>query len=418
MQHGAGEWAQGRPGPPAGEARIVDFAFTREDQIFRLQVRQWLQNEITPRWRELNPSECEESEEIWAAVRAFDRKLASKGWYAPSYPREYGGIEATVMQEYILAEEKSLLGAPRKLSEAIGVQFVGPTIMRYGSAEQKERYVKRIGRAEIVFCLGYSEPQAGSDLGAIQTRASRIGDAYRVDGQKIFTTFAHCADFCWLLARTDPAAPKHKGLSLFIVDMRTPGITVRPLINILGAHSFNEVYFDSAVIPLESRVGEENLGWQYLMTALAYERSFTSSPAPMVASLQALITYVRKTPAGDGTLADDPHVRELLAEMATDVAASRLLTLRVVDMESRGLIPTREVSMAFVMGMQVARRFAKKAGDILGMCQLQARNSPLVPIPGPLQMMWLETIAAGVGGGSAEMQRSIIAQLGLGLPKG
>ena len=396
----------------------MDFAFTKEDKEFRQQVRDWLQKEISPRWKELNPSECEESDEIWAAVRVFDRKLASKGWYAPSYPREYGGIEATVMQEYILAEEKSLLGAPRKLSEAIGVQFVGPTIMRYGSAEQKERYVKAIGKAEVVFCLGYSEPQAGSDLGAVQTRASRSGDGYRIDGQKIFTTFAHCADYCWLLARTNPDAPKHKGLSLFIVDMKTPGITVRPLINILGSHSFNEVYFDNALIPQKSLVGEENLGWQYLMTALAYERSFTSSPAPMVASLQDLVRYVRETRVGSGTLADDPHVRQLLAEMATDVVACRLLTLRVVDMESQGLIPTKEVSISFVLGMQVARRFAKKAVDILGMYELQAKGSPLVPIPGPLHAMWLETIAAGVGGGSAEMQRSIIATLGLGLPRG
>lgn len=396
----------------------MDFAFTKEDKEFRQQVRDWLLKEIPPRWKALRPSECEESEEIWATVRAFDRKLASRGWYAPSYPGEYGGIEATVMQEYILAEEKGFLGAPRKLSEAIGVQFVGPTIMRYGSSEQRESYVKRIGKAEIVFCLGYSEPQAGSDLGAVQTRAVRAGDGYRIDGQKIFTTFAHCADFCWLLARTNPDAPKHKGLSLFIVDMKTPGITVRPLINVLGSHSFNEVYFDNAFISQKSLVGEENLGWQYLMTALAYERSFTSSPAPMVASLQALVRYVRETRVGSGMLADDPHVRQLLAEMATDVVACRLLTLRVVDMESQGLIPASEVSISFVLGMQVARRFAKKAVDILGMCELQAKDSPLVPIPGPLHTMWLETIAAGVGGGSAEMQRSIIATLGLGLPRG
>jgi len=395
----------------------MDFAFTREDEQFRRDVREWLKREIPKRWYELRPGESEESEEIWRLVREFDRKLAAKGWYAPSYPRDYGGMEATVMQEYILAEEKSLLSAPRKLSEAIGVQFVGPTIMRYGNQEQKERYVNGIGHAEIVFCLGYSEPQAGSDLGSVQTRALQEGDSFIINGQKIFTTFAHYADYCWLLARSDPNVPKHKGLSLFIVDMKTPGITVRPLINILGSHSFNEVFFDNVRIPRRSLVGEQNRGWEYLMTALTYERSFTSGPATMICMLKDLVRYAKETPTESGVLADDPYVQQKLAEMATDVAVSRLLTLRIVDMESRGMIPTYEVSVAFVFGMEVAKRFAKKAGEILGLYGQLAKGARWTPLGGTIQTMWLETIAAGVGGGSAEIQRSIIAVLGLGLPR-
>ena len=396
----------------------MDFAFTQEDEQFRQAVRAWLQQETPPRWRELRPSECEESDEIWQLVREFDRKLAVKGWYAPSYPREYGGIEATVMQEYILAEEKALLGVPRKLSEAIGVQFVGPTIMRYGSQDQKDRYVKGVGRAETIFCLGYSEPQAGSDLGAVQTRAMPEGDQFVINGQKIFTTFAHYADYCWLLARTDPNVSKHKGLSLFIVDMKTPGITVRPLINILGSHSFNEVFFDNVRVPKSALVGEQNKGWEYLMTALTFERSFTSGPATMIPLLKELVRYAKETPMGNGVLADDPYVQQKLAEMATDIAVSRLLTLRVADMESRGMIPTYEVSVAFVFGMEVARRFAKKAGETLGLFGQLDKGSRWTPLAGAVQTMYLETIAAGVGGGSAEIQRTIIALLGLGLPRG
>jgi len=395
----------------------MDFAFSTEDDQFRIEVRDWLKREIPKRWYELRPGESEESEEIWRLVREFDRQLAAKGWYAPLYPRDYGGMAATAMQAYILAEEKALLGAPAKLSEAIGVQFVGPTIMRYGNQEQKERYVKGIGHAEIIFCLGYSEPQAGSDLGAVQTRALEEEDSFVINGQKIFTTFAHYADYCWLLARSDPDVTKHKGLSLFVVDMKTPGITVRPLINILGSHSFNEVFFDNVRIPRGSLVGEKNRGWEYLMTALTYERSVPSWPATMISILQELVRYVKETPTQNGVLADDPYVQQKLAEMATDVAVSRLLNLRIVDMESRGMIPTYEVSVAFVFGMEVARRFAKKAGEILGLYGQLAKGTRWTPLGGTVQTMWLETIAAGVGGGSAEIQRTIIAVLGLGLPR-
>jgi len=398
--------------------RLVDFAFTKEDEAFRLEVREWLKREIPARWYELSPGLWEENDEIWAIARDFDRKLAGQGWYAPSYPREYGGIEATMAQQLILGEEKSLLQAPSRFSQAVGVEFVGPTILHYGSEQQKAKYVRGIGSAELVFCLGYSEPQAGSDLGGLQTRAAEENDCFVINGQKIFTTFAHLADYCWLAARTDPGAPKHEGISMFVVDMKTPGITVRPLINIADSHSFNEVFFDEVRVPKDALVGEKNRGWYYLTTALNYERGgIIRLPATLTAMLEDLVKYVRETSNAGGVLADDPHVQQRLAEMATEIEICRLLSYRVADLVDRGMSPAYETSEAFLFGNELLRSFAKTAGEILGPYGQLAKKCKLAPLRGVIQGLYLDTVGTGIGAGSSEIQRNIIALLGLGLPR-
>ena len=397
----------------------MNFAFTQGDEAFRLEVRQWLQSEIPARWYELSPGMWEENEETWAIARQFDRKLAGKGWYAPSYARRYGGIEATMAQQIIIGEEKSLLQAPSRFSQAVSVEFVGPTIMQYGSEEQKAKHVRGIGTAELVFCLGYSEPQAGSDLGALQTRAVEEKDCFVVNGQKIFTTFAHLADYCWLAARTDPDAPKHEGISMFVVDMKTPGITVRPLINIADSHSFNEVFFDDVRVPKDALVGEKNRGWYYLTTALNYERGgIVRLPATLACLLEELVRYVSETSGAGGLLADDPHVQQRLAEMATEIEVCRLLSYRVADLVDRGMTPAYETSEAFLFGNELLRRFAKTAGEILGPYGQLAKKCKLSPLRGVIQGLYLDTVGTGIGAGSTEIQRNIIALLGLGLPRG
>jgi len=396
----------------------MDFGFTKEDEAFRQEVREWLRKEIPPRWYELNPGLWEESDEIWSVYCQYNRKLAEKRWFAPAFPLEYGGMDATFMQQLILAEEKALARAPITIAEAVSTQMVGPTILLYGDEEQKKKYLTAIGAAELVFCLGYTEPGAGSDLAAVQTRATEDGDDFVINGQKIFTTFAHRADYIWLAARTDPDVPKHRGISMFIVDMKTPGITVRPLINILGFHSFNEVFFDDVRVPKTALVGEKNRGWYYLMTALNFERSGIGGPASLRVLLQWLVKYAKETPGDGGVLADDPVIQQKLAEMATEIAVSRVLSLRVADLQCRGLIPSYEVSVAMVCGSELLRRFAKTAGEILGLYGQLRKDPKWEPLMGQIQHSYLAMIPVGIGAGASEIQRNIIAILGLGLPRG
>src|SRR3990170_1775776 len=211
----------------------MDFRFTDEEERFREQVRQFLQEETPARWRELDPVSWEESEEAWRIKRDFERRLGQRGWLAPRYPPEYGGLGASPWQALVLQEEMAYQRAPVGWDTEISVNWVGPTILLYGSDEQRAYYARGIARGELVFCLGYSEPGAGSDLASLQTVAEEEGDTYVITGQKTFTSLAHWADYCWLAAKTDPQAPRHRGISLFIVDLRSPGITITPLINIL-----------------------------------------------------------------------------------------------------------------------------------------------------------------------------------------
>jgi len=247
----------------------MDFRFTEEEEAFRKEVQAWLKEVIPQRWYDLGPGIWEETEESWAISRTFQKKLGQKCWLAPGYPKHYGGSEMTIGKQLVLSEELARADAPVSVDTAIAVGWVGPTIRLFGNDEQKEKYVKGVASGDMVFCLGYSETEAGSDLAALKTAAIEDGDEYVINGQKIWTSYAHYADYCWLAARTDPNAErKYDGVSMFVVDMKSPGITVRPIINLMERHSFNEVFFDNVRVPKENLVGEKNKGWYELMIAL------------------------------------------------------------------------------------------------------------------------------------------------------
>ena len=294
----------------------MDFRFTEEEEAFREEVRQWLKKEIPPRWIELDAGLWEETEESWALSREFQRKLGQKGWLASAYPKEYGGSEMSHMRRLILAEELNYNRAPVSIEVEISVNWVGPAIMLFGTEEQKKKYVTEVAKGESIFCLGYSEPNAGSDLASLQTRAVEDGDGYVINGQKSWCSYAHYANYCWLGARTDPDVPKHKGISMFIVDMKTPGITVRPLINILDRHSFNEVFFDDVRIPKESLVGEKNNGWYQLVMALDFERSLIGTAAVNQRLIEELVQHAKEADYGSARLADAPLINDELAVIA------------------------------------------------------------------------------------------------------
>ena len=395
----------------------MDFKFTNEEEAFREEVRQWLKKEIPQRWIELDPGIWEETEESWALSRQFQRKLGQKGWIAPSYPKEYGGLEMSHMKRLILAEELAYSRAPVSIEVEITVNWVAPTIMLYGTEKQKKDYVTRVAKGDLIFCLGYSEPDAGSDLAALQTRAAEDSDEYVINGQKIWCSYGHYADYCWLGARTDPDASKHKGISMFVVDMKTPGITVRPLINILDRHSFNEVFFDDVRISKDNLVGEKNQGWYQLAMALDFERSSIGTAAANQRIIEELVQYINETKHNGQSLGDETLIKNELAEMAVENEVLRMMCYRIAWMYSKGVHPSYESSMTMVFASELMRRLADVAMRILGPYGQLDVGSKWAALNARIMRMYLSAISIGVGGGSNEIQRNIIAMRGLGLPR-
>lgn len=395
----------------------MDFKFTENEEVFRREVRQWLEQAIPQRWIELDPGIWEETEESWALARGFQRKLGQKGWLAPSYPKEYGGLELSHMKRLILAEELAYNRAPMSIEAEITVNWVGPSIMLFGTEEQRKEYLTKIAKGDIIFCLGYSEPNVGSDLASLQTRAVEVGDEYVINGQKTWCSYGHLADYCWLAARTDPDASKHEGISMFIVDMKTPGITVRPLINILNRHSFNEVFFDDVRIPKENLVGQKNRGWYQLVIALDFERSSVGYAASNQRVIEELIDYAKEITKNGEPLANDPLIRNELAQLAVENEVARMMAYRIVSMFSKGLHPSYESSMSMVFVSDVMRRTANTGMRILGHYGELDRDSKWAVMNAWIMRMCLASLSIGVGGGSNEIQRNIIAIRGLGLPR-
>jgi alkylation response protein AidB-like acyl-CoA dehydrogenase len=395
----------------------MDFTFTAEEEAFRQGVREWLKKEIPPRWIELDAGLWEETEESWQLSREFQRKLGEKGWLAPAYPREYGGLEMSHVRRLILAEELYYNQAPVSIEVEISVNWVGPALMLFGSDEQKKKYLTEVATGQSIFCLGYSEPNAGSDLASLQTKAVEDGDHWVINGQKTWCSFAHYADYCWLGARTDADAPKHKGISMFVLDMKTPGITIRPLINILDRHSFNEVFFDDVRIPKDSLIGQRNNGWYQLVMALDFERSLIGTAAANQRLIDDLTRYAAETRSNGVRLADDPLVRDELAELAVENEVLRMMCYRIAWMYSKDLHPSYESSMSLLFSSELLRRLANAGMRVLGHHGQLDQDSKWAVLNGRVTRTYLAALSIGVGGGSNEIQRNIVAMRGLGLPR-
>ncbi len=391
----------------------MDFSFTEEEEAFRKEVHDWIKKETPQRWFELDPLLWEETDESWAISREFQQKLGRKGWLAPAYPKQYGGSGMSHMKRLILAEELGYNKAPVGAEMEVAVNWVGPDLLLFGSEEQKQKYALGIAKGDLVICLGYSEPNAGSDLASLQTTAVQENDEFVINGNKIWTSYAHYADYCWLAARTDPNAPrKYDGISMFVVDMKTPGITIHPLINLMNRHSFNEVFFDNVRIPKENLVGKKNNGWYELMIALDSERSGIGYAATFQRILEELVEYAKER-----TCDKDPIIRQKLAEMAVEIEVSRMMCYRIAWMFSRDLHPSYESSMSMVFTSELLRRLADVGMDIAGPYGQLERDSKWAVLQGRIERLCLNCLSIGVGGGSNEIQRNIIAQRGLGLPR-
>jgi 3-oxocholest-4-en-26-oyl-CoA dehydrogenase alpha subunit len=395
----------------------MNFKFSPEEEEFRREAKDWIKTAIPARWYEIPTGYWQETDESWKITRDFQRKLGAKGWLAPAYPKEYGGAGLSHINRLILAEELTYAHAPMSVEAEITVNWVGMALQHFGNYQQKKDFVSRVAKGELIFCLGYSEPNAGSDLASLQTKAIEKGDEYIVNGQKIWCSFAHYADYCWLAAVTDPDAPKHRNMSMFVVDMKTPGITIRPLINIIGAHSFNEVFFDDVRVPKENLVGVKNNGWFQLAMALDFERSGVQTAAGNQMILNALIDYAKTHKRGGQLLIDDPAIRSDLAEMAINIEVARMLCYRIAWIYSVGGHSSYESSQAMLFGSELLRKISDTGMKVLGQYGQLMTDSKLTVGKADIARNYLASLSIGVGGGTNEIQKNIIAMRGLGLPR-
>jgi alkylation response protein AidB-like acyl-CoA dehydrogenase len=394
----------------------MDFRFTPEEEAFRQEVREFLRQEVPPDWEGVF---LEETEKEWEQGRAFVKKLSQKGWVAPAWPKEYGGMEASPALQLVYNEEMGYHRAPiGSVIQAVG--YIGPAILFFGTEEQKNQHLPPITAGDVVWTQGFSEPEAGSDLASLKTRAVKDGDDWVINGDKIWTSNAHRSEWCILLARTDPAAPKHKGISFFLVDMETPGITVQPIINMANVHSFNQVFFEDVRVPKSALLGQENQGWYIGAMTLDFERSSLVAAAVSMAKrgLDDLVQYCKETKVNGGSLLNKPLVRHKLAEMAIEIEVGKYMVYRVVSQQARKEPGSIEAAVCKLYNTEMDVRLANTGIDVLGLYGQLHKDSKWARLMGRFQKSYLYAIAMMVGGGSSEIQRNIIAMRGLGLPRG
>jgi 3-oxocholest-4-en-26-oyl-CoA dehydrogenase alpha subunit len=392
----------------------MNLRFTENEDVFRQEIRDFLNKELPPNWTGL-AEDFHDADERWAFSKAFLRKMAAKGWLQVNWPKEYGGLAATPMQMAIFAEEGGYHLSPFLPSSG----WIGPAIIAHGTEAQKKRYLPGLAAGETELCIGYSEPGAGSDLFSLKTKAEERDDCYIVNGQKIFTSLAHRADYCWLAARTDPNLPKHKGISIFMVDMKTPGITVRPLLDMAHKHTFNEVFFDNVRVPKDCMIGKKNGGLAPIITELDIERAGgggVDTAARCKRFLEDSVKYAKETKRLGKPLSKDPIVRQALAERAVEIETLRLLAYRVAWQLAKGAAVNYEASVCKVYGSEMQYRLAETGGRLLGL-HSELEHSKWSHLPDEMWYVCINAITWIIGGGTNEIQRNMIATLGLGLPR-
>ncbi|MFN0093684.1 MAG: acyl-CoA dehydrogenase family protein [Dehalococcoidia bacterium] len=341
------------------------------------------------------------------AVKQWRDRVAEKGWIAPSWPKKYGGAEMSVVNQFVMNEEFAEAGVPSNVG-GFGVMMIGPTLIEHGTEDQKEEHLSKILRGEVIWCQGYSEPGAGSDLASLQTRGVRDGDDYVVNGQKIWTTGAQFADWMYMLVRTDPDAPKHRGITYLLVDMKSPGVTVRPLTTMANLQSFNEVFFEDVRVPVKNRLGDENRGWYVGTTTLDFERSSIGSAIGVRKQLEGLLRQAKKAGSG-ASFTNRASVRHEFTDRWIEAEVAKMLSYRVISMQANGLIPNHEASMCKLYSSELGQKIALLSMHLFGMHgNLRNRSS----------VGYVQAVSSTIAGGTSEVQRGIIATRGLGLPRG
>ena len=395
----------------------MDLDLAPEDVAFRDKLRAWLKTNLPRAKKRSAVSQGEAPGSRLSAMKAWQRKLHGAGYVAIGWPREYGGQDATLMQQTILSEELVRHKAPG-LVGMMGLQMVGPTLIHWGTEQQKKQHLPRILTAGELWCQGYSEPGSGSDLASLKTSAVREEDHFLVNGQKIWTSNAQIADWMFCLVRTDKAAPKHAGISYLLIDMKTPGITIRPLLQMTKDAGFNEVFFDNVRVPVENVVGGLGQGWAVANTTLLHERNMLGSTTQTQNMFETLLRVARATPRDGRPATQDPIVRQRLAALKIQVEAMRLNAFRNLTATLQGKKPGIEASITKLVTCELNHQLAATALDLLGPYGTLYRGSKHLRDEGfwPYELMF--SLGLIIGGGTAQIQKNIIAQRGLGLPRG
>ncbi|SEF15594.1 Acyl-CoA dehydrogenase [Rhizobiales bacterium GAS191] len=396
----------------------MDFSYSTEDLAFRDDLRRWLRAHLPDGWGETVFEPVDEDENAHFRLE-WERKLYAGGWNGIAWPKQYGGRGATLIEQAIFAEEMARADAPEGLN-IIGRNLVATTLLHHGSEAQRQRFLPKIISGEEVWCQGFSEPNAGSDLASVRCQAVRQGDHFMVNGQKIWTSFAQYAQWCILLVRTDPAAPKHRGISFLLVDMRTPGITIRPLRQISGESEFNETFFDDVRVPAENLVGDLNGGWKIAMTTLAYERGPEDALGRQIRfkqDLDRLLDTASSIKRGGKAAIEDGALRQKLAKSIVEVELMRLNCLRSFSKSLKGTPRGPEASMNKLYWSHVTQGMYETALETLGPLAPLDGDDPVSPAGRRFHLGFLRSRAFTIYSGSSEIQRNIIAERLLGLPK-
>jgi alkylation response protein AidB-like acyl-CoA dehydrogenase len=394
----------------------VDFNYSPEEEKFRQEVRSWLDANLPDDLREGRDEELTQDER-WQRHKAWHEQLYAGGWVGIWWPKEYGGRGASVIEQAIFNEELGRAGAPAGVNMN-GITLLGPTLMHWGTEEQKKRFLPKILPAEEIWCQGYSEPGSGSDLASLQTRAVEDGDSFVVNGQKVWTSQAQYSDWCFLLVRTDPNAPKHQGISYLLVDMHSPGITVRPLVQITGDAEFNEVFFEDVRVPKKNLVGEKNRGWMVAITTLMFERVATSGYFRFGKILPQVFDLARRVELHGRPAIEDTAVRQQLAQFAIEAEAIKHNDLRRLTRQLKGQPPGPEGSFSKITTTELNLRIANFAVELLGPYAVLEKGSPFAIDHARWTRRMLGARAGTIAAGTNEIQRGIIGERVLGLPKG
>ena len=404
---------------------------TPEEAQFREDVRTFIRERF-PAWYapDTDGEQSMEPEDVWGynwqadrasedaarrqGARDWAAALAERGWIAPQWPAEFGGAGLSAQQEFILQEEMMRARVPTV--NGIGAFLLGPTLLQHGTEEQKASHLPPIARGEITWAQGFSEPEAGSDLAALRTRAVRDGGDYVLDGQKVWTSLGQYADWLFVLARTDPEARKHRGITFFLVDASAPGVTIRPITDIRGAAPFTEIFLDGVRVPAANRVGEENRGWYVAMTALSFERAGIGATIKLEQALLQLVGYLRSG-EGQAYLREDPGpLRHEIAQRYAEIRVACNLARYTVSKQAGG-VPGYEASVSQMFGAELHQRLARTGARAFGeQSQLWQRDG--APLAAAFTHMGFDAVAATFLGGTTEIQRNVIATRGLGLPRG
>ena len=384
----------------------MDFEFSTEYEDFRKELRSFAENDMPEGF---DPDEADKDE-----IQGIRQKIAQKGWLTLPWPGEYGGMGAPHLKQMVFNEETAYRRIPANDN---AISMLGPILMLEGTDEQKQKFLPPIAKAEVRWAQGYSEPQSGSDLASLQTRAVEDGDDFVINGTKIWTSGAHEADWLFMLARTDPDAPKHRGISFLLVDMKAPGVEVRPIIDMAGRHNFNQLFFDNVRVPKQNLVGEYNRGWYVGARLLDFERSGVNRSASARRTLEEITDFAKNNTLNGKAMSSISRVKNNLANMAIEVEVSRMISYRIGYLQSKGEVFNKEASMGKMFGTEMVQRIYSAGMDMLGLYGTLQQGSKYAPLNGRIQKGYLASYSATIAAGTSEIQRNVVATRGLGLPR-